>query len=93
MPIAFLVLVSFLCSYVFLYMLTRNRAPTVSDIGHGDDEGFVWKRGRWFGAWKKRYLIKKGNVVHCFEADEAVCNQYLSLLSLLPFELYVLSKI
>lgn len=73
MPLALLTLVGLVCGY-FFYMINRSRSTTVTDIGSGDDEGFVWKRGRWLGTWNKRYLIRKGHLVYCFEADEMVCS-------------------
>lgn len=49
-----------------------SRSQTVSDVGPCDDEGFVWKRGKWLGSWKKRYFMRKGTQLYSFEADDSV---------------------
>lgn len=56
---------------VMVTIFTRSRAQTITEIGGGEDEGFVYKRGKWLGAWKRRYFIRKGHLLYCFEADES----------------------
>lgn len=50
-------------------MLTRTTTAAVFESP--DLQGVVWKQGKWFGVWKKRYFVLKGTVIHSFEADKA----------------------
>jgi len=41
-----------------------------SQTSSEEETGWVWKRGRWTGLWKKRYFVLKGAILDYYEADK-----------------------